>query len=54
MLKSCKDLSLGEVPGESMSPRLSHSIPSFSSYLITCLIGCTTAVVLNARMDCFL
>jgi hypothetical protein len=40
-----------ECPG--MSPRLSHSIPSFSSYLVTCLIGYTTAIVLIARMDCF-
>jgi hypothetical protein len=36
-----------------MSPRLSHSIPYFSSYRVTCLIGCTTAVVFIAIMDCF-
>jgi hypothetical protein len=36
-----------------MSHCLSHSIPSFSSYLVTCLVGCTTVVVLIARMDCF-
>jgi hypothetical protein len=32
---------------------LSHSIPSFSSCLATYLVGCTTTVVLIARMDCF-
>jgi hypothetical protein len=36
-----------------MNTHLSHSIPCFSSYLVTCLIGCTTAIVLVARMDCF-
>jgi hypothetical protein len=35
-LKSFKDLSLGEVLVPSMSPRLSHFIPIFSNYLITC------------------
>jgi hypothetical protein len=51
MLKSCKLGGDAGCPG--MSPRLSHSIPSFSSYLVTCLVGCTTAIVLIARMDCF-
>jgi hypothetical protein len=38
LLKSYKDLSLGEVPGcPGMSPHLSHFVPSYSSYFIICL-----------------
>jgi hypothetical protein len=36
-----------------INPHLSHSIPCFSSYLITCLIGCTTVIVFIARMYFF-
>jgi hypothetical protein len=43
----------GDARCPGMSLRLSRSIPSFSSYLVTCLIGCTTTIVLIARMDCF-
>jgi hypothetical protein len=43
----------GDAGCPSMSPRLSCSIPSFSSYFVTCLIGCTTTVFLIARIGCF-
>jgi hypothetical protein len=43
----------GDAGCPGMSPHLSRSIPSFSYSLITCLVGCTTAVVLIARMDSF-
>jgi hypothetical protein len=36
-----------------MSPRLSRFVSSFSSYLVTCLVGCTTAVVMIASLNCF-
>jgi hypothetical protein len=36
-----------------MSPYLSHFIPSFSSYLVTCLASCTAAVIMSTSMDCF-
>jgi hypothetical protein len=32
---------------------LSHFIPSFTSYLITYLIGCTATVVMIASLNCF-
>jgi hypothetical protein len=54
MLKSCKKIKLGGDAGcPGMSPRLSRSISSFSSYLFTCLIGCTTVVVLIASPNFF-
>jgi hypothetical protein len=54
MLKSCIRVKLGgDVGCPGMSPRLSHSIPSFSSYIVTCLVGCNTAVVLIARIGSF-
>jgi hypothetical protein len=53
MLKYCKDLSLGGVGCPGMSPCLSHFIPSFSSYLVTCFVSCTAAVIMSTSMDCF-
>jgi hypothetical protein len=40
----------GDAGCPSVSPRLSHSIPSFSSYLVTYLVGCTIAVILEMAM----
>jgi hypothetical protein len=36
-----------------MSPCLSHFVPSFSSYLVTCLVSYTAAVITSTSMDCF-
>jgi hypothetical protein len=36
-----------------MSPHLSHFIPSFSSYLVTCLVSCTAAIIMSASMNFF-
>jgi hypothetical protein len=36
-----------------MSPHLSHFVPSFSSYLVTCLAHCITTVVMIASKYCF-
>jgi hypothetical protein len=43
----------GGVGCPGMSPCLSHFVPSFSCYLVTCLLSCTTAVIMSASMDCF-
>jgi hypothetical protein len=54
MLKSLQDLSIWwDVGCLGMSPCLSCSILNFCSYLFTCLVGCTTTVVLIARVGCF-
>jgi hypothetical protein len=43
----------GDADCPGMSPRLIRFIPSFSSYLVTCIIGCTTTIVLIDRTSCF-
>jgi hypothetical protein len=43
----------GDAGCPGMSPRLSHFVPRFSSYLITCLVGCTTAVVMIDSLNYF-
>jgi hypothetical protein len=54
MLKSYKDLCLGEVSGAQVWI-LAYliSFPFFSSSLVTCLVSCTTAVIMSASLDCF-
>jgi hypothetical protein len=55
MLKSCKDLSLGEVAGAHvMSPHLSYFVPSFpviSSFVLP--VGRITTVAMIASKYCF-
>jgi hypothetical protein len=36
-----------------MSPCLSHFVPYFSSYLVTCLVSYTAVVIMSACMGCF-
>jgi hypothetical protein len=43
----------GGVRCPSMSPYLRRFVPSFSSYLVTCLVSCTAAIIMSANMDCF-
>jgi hypothetical protein len=58
VLKSCKDLSLqrfklgGGAGCPGMSLHLSHFIPGFSSYPVTCLAHITT-IIMTARKYCF-
>jgi hypothetical protein len=54
MLKSCKYLSLGGGAGcPGTNPCYSCFVPCFSSYLITCLVTYTAAVIMSTSMDCF-
>jgi hypothetical protein len=43
----------GGVGCPGMSPCLSHFVPSFFSYLVTCLVSYTAAVIMSTSMDCF-
>jgi hypothetical protein len=36
-----------------MIPCLSHFAPNFFSYLVTCLVSCTSAIIMSTSMDCF-